>query len=82
MIETYTKWLRECPGAEDCLINVAPDNAGFTPYRWKIASMDGTVLGHVKFSGPTTNGTENERRAELCRLLQLAIARHSPLPCG
>ena len=56
MIDTYTKWLRECPGADDCLINIAPDNAGFTPYRWKIASADGTVLGQVKFCGPKTNG--------------------------
>jgi hypothetical protein len=81
VVQTCTKWLRECAGADAYLIHVAPDNAGFTPYRWKIASRDGTVLGHVKFSGPITNGTENERRAELCRLFDLAVCKSSLSPC-
>jgi hypothetical protein len=75
MLETYTKWLRECPGADELSIEPSSDK-GPHPYQWKVS--DGShCLGYVMFHGRMMNGAENERRAELCRLLNEVRAQRS-----
>jgi hypothetical protein len=76
MLEMYTRWIRECLGADELSINPSSDKGPY-PYQWKVASADGLFLGYVIFHGPMTNGSENERRAELCRLLNDVKAQQS-----
>jgi hypothetical protein len=70
----YTKWLRECPGAEHTSIELSSDKGH--PYCWKIGVTNGSGRsGYVILTGPIINGTEDEKRKELCRQLKNTLAK-------
>jgi len=71
--ELYTKWLRECTGAEHFSIELSNDKGH--PYCWKIGAKDGSGrVGYVILKGPEINGTKAQKRETLCRRLQNFIA--------
>jgi len=68
--ELYTKWLRECPGADRFSIELT----GPEPYRWRVSSWSSERFGEVILRGAAIGGNESQVRQELCSQLKGIIA--------
>jgi hypothetical protein len=72
--ELYTKWLRECPGAEHVSIELSRDRGH--PYCWKVGATNGSSrCAYVMLTGPSVNGTKAQIREILWRQLKNALAK-------
>ena len=69
--ELYTKWLRECPGADRFSIELT----GRYLYEWKVYSWRSENVDYVILSGPLISGTDDQTRSELCRQLRNIMAK-------
>lgn len=67
--ELYTKWLRECPGANRFSIELS----GPHPYRWRVSTWSSERFGEVKLNGAMIAGNESQIRNELCGQLKRII---------
>ena len=71
--ELYTKWLRECPGADRFSIELF----GSYPYQWRVSSFRSELFGEVILRGAIINGTVDQKREELRRQLNNIVAKLS-----
>ncbi len=69
--ELYTKWLNECADA----YRVSIEPSGRNPYEWKVTGLHSEYFGYVILRGAMINGTEVQKREELCRQLKKIVAK-------
>jgi hypothetical protein len=68
--EFYTKWLRECPKADEFSIELS----GLHPYQWRVSTWNSELFGEVILKGAKIGGNESQIRQELCGQLKKIIA--------
>ena len=77
--EILTEWLFECPGAEHLSIELSNDKGH--PYCWKIGAADGSGrCAYVILRGAKINGTEAQKREELCHQLKMIVTAFDSVP--
>jgi hypothetical protein len=67
--EKYTKWLRECPGADRFSIELS----GPLPYQWRVSTWSSERFGEVKLNGAKIAGNESQIREDICGQLKRII---------
>lgn len=73
-IDRYTKWLYECEGAKKLSIESTSDRGAY-PFQWRINEEGGLRhYGYLILDGPIMNGSDEEKRAELCLRLREVLA--------
>jgi hypothetical protein len=72
--DRYTKWPYECKEAKNLSIEPTSDRGAY-PFQWKINGEGGLHhYGYLILDGPVMNGSDDEKRAELCLRLRAILA--------